>query len=61
MIGDTKCIFGLLWWFSIDVSIAIGRVEWCVVMIVVFELCSGFLFLLSSSIKFCITSGVAML
>ena len=30
-------------------------------MIVVFELCSGVLFLLSSSIKFCITSGVAML
>ena len=61
LIGDTKCIFGLLWWFSIDVYIAIGRVEWRVVMVVVFELCSGFLFLLSISIKFCITSDVAML
>ena len=28
VIGDAKCIWGLLQWFGIGVSVAIGRVEW---------------------------------
>ena len=28
VIGDAKCIWGLLQWFGIGISVAIGRVEW---------------------------------
>ena len=60
VINDAKFVWSLQR-FGSGVSVAIGRVEWRVVMGVVFELCSGLLFLLLSSINFFISRGVAML